>query len=174
MASEGDIASEGTEEGTEKRASGPDAVHRGSDAAAAAAEAARPASGETVRIDAWIWSVRLVKTRSMGATACRGGHVRVNGERVKPAYSVRVGDEVRFRQAGGPERIVVVKRLIRKRVGAPVAAECYVDNSPPPPPREAIAPAGIRDRGAGRPTKRDRRDLERLRGPAGPGTPDGS
>jgi len=135
--------------------------------AVAAADAARPASGETVRIDSWIWSVRLVKTRSMGATACRGGHVRVNGERVKPAYAVRVGDEVRLRHAG-QERIVVVKRLIRKRVGAPVAAQCYVDNSPPPPPREAVAPAGIRDRGTGRPTIRDRREMERLRGLTGP------
>ncbi|MEV0120085.1 RNA-binding S4 domain-containing protein [Streptomyces sp. NPDC050703] len=118
----------------------------------------------TVRVDSWIWSVRLTRTRSSGAAACKGGHVRVNGERVKPAYGVRVGDEVRLRQAGNRERIVVVKRLIRKRVGAPVAVECYVDNSPPPPPREAVAPAGIRDRGAGRPTKRDRRELERLRG----------
>ncbi|NEA68333.1 RNA-binding S4 domain-containing protein [Streptomyces sp. SID12488] len=135
--------------------------------ASAAADAARPASGETVRIDSWIWSVRLMKTRSMAATACRGGHVRVNGERVKPAYAVRVGDEVRLRH-DGLERVAVVKRLIRKRVGAPVAIECYVDNSPPPPPREAVAPAGIRDRGTGRPTKRDRRDMERLRGLAAP------
>jgi ribosome-associated heat shock protein Hsp15 len=137
-------------------------------AAIAAAEAAGPQSGETVRVDSWIWAVRLVKTRSLGATACRGGHVRVNGERVKPAHAVRVGDEVRLRH-DGRERVVVVTRLIRKRVGAPVAAQCYIDNSPPPPPREAVAPAGIRDRGAGRPTKRDRRELERLRGLAGPG-----
>jgi ribosome-associated heat shock protein Hsp15 len=127
-----------------------------------AAHAAGPAAGENVRIDSWIWAVRLVKTRSIGATACRGGHVRVNGERVKPAHSVRIGDEVRLRHEGR-ERIVVVKRLIRKRVGAPVAAQCYIDNSPPPPPREAVAPIGIRDRGTGRPTKRDRRELERLR-----------
>ncbi|WP_406836828.1 RNA-binding S4 domain-containing protein [Streptomyces sp. AHU1] len=132
-------------------------------AAVKAAVAAGPPNGESVRVDAWIWSVRLVKTRSIGATACKGGHVRVNGERVKPAYSVRVGDEVRVWHEGR-ERVVVVKRVIRKRVGAPVAAECYVDNSPPPPPREAFAPAGVRDRGAGRPTKRDRRELERLRG----------
>ncbi|MGW0488790.1 RNA-binding S4 domain-containing protein [Streptomyces olivaceus] len=132
-------------------------------AAVAAAEAARPQNGESVRVDSWIWAVRLIKTRSLGATACRGGHVRVNGERVKPAHSVRVGDEVRLRHEGR-ERVVVVKRLIRKRVGAPVAVQCYVDNSPPPPPREAVAPVGIRDRGAGRPTKRDRRDMERLRG----------
>jgi ribosome-associated heat shock protein Hsp15 len=136
--------------------------------AIAAAEAAGPQGGTTVRVDSWIWSVRLVKTRSMGATACRGGHVRVNGERVKPAHAVRVGDEVRLRHEGH-ERVVVVTRLIRKRVGAPVATQCYIDNSPPPPPREAVAPAGIRDRGAGRPTKRDRRELERLRGLGGPG-----
>ncbi|MGA5806006.1 RNA-binding S4 domain-containing protein [Streptomyces cellulosae] len=134
------------------------------------AEAAGPQNGETVRVDSWIWSVRLVKTRSMGAAACRGGHVRVNGERVKPSHSVRVGDEVRVR-VETRERVVVVKRLIRKRVGAPVAVQCYVDNSPPPPPREAVAPAGLRDRGTGRPTKRDRRELERLRGLGGPGGP---
>ncbi|WP_406434631.1 RNA-binding S4 domain-containing protein [Streptomyces sp. NBC_00631] len=137
-------------------------------AAIAAAEAAAPAPGESVRIDSWIWAVRLIKTRSMGATACRGGHVQLNGERVKPAHSVRVGDEVRLRQEGR-ERIVIVKRLIRKRVGAPVAAVCYIDNSPPPPPREATAPIGLRDRGTGRPTKRDRRELERLRGLGGTG-----
>ncbi|MCC3649988.1 MULTISPECIES: RNA-binding S4 domain-containing protein [Streptomyces] len=116
-----------------------------------------------VRVDSWIWSVRLTKTRSMAASACRAGHVRVNGERVKPAHSVKAGDEVRLRVAGR-ERIVVVKRLLRKRVGAPVAAEAYVDNSPPPPPREELVVAPRRDRGAGRPTKRERRETERLRG----------
>ncbi|WP_030610295.1 RNA-binding S4 domain-containing protein [Streptomyces sclerotialus] len=124
----------------------------------------------SVRIDSWIWSVRLMKTRSMAATACRGGHVRVNGDRVKAAYGVRTGDEVRLRHAGR-ERIVVVKRLVKKRVGAPVAAECYIDNSPPPPPREVAVQVPVRDRGAGRPTKRDRREMERLWGrpPAIPG-----
>ncbi|NUS85808.1 MAG: RNA-binding S4 domain-containing protein [Streptomyces sp.] len=116
-----------------------------------------------VRVDSWIWSVRLTKTRSLAATACRGGHVRVNGERVKAAHAVRPGDEVRLFHAGR-ERIVVVKRLVRKRVGAAVAAECFIDNSPPPPPREELAAVGHRDRGAGRPTKRDRRDMDRLRG----------
>ncbi|KAK1177548.1 RNA-binding S4 domain-containing protein [Streptomyces sp. NBS 14/10] len=116
-----------------------------------------------VRVDSWIWSVRLTKTRSLAATACRGGHVRVNGEHVKAAHAVRPGDEVRLFHAGR-ERIVVVKRLVRKRVGAAVAAECFIDNSPPPPPREELAAVGHRDRGAGRPTKRDRRDMDRLRG----------
>jgi ribosome-associated heat shock protein Hsp15 len=115
-----------------------------------------------VRVDSWIWSVRLTKTRSLAATACRAGHVRVNGERVKPAHVLRPGDEVRLRDAGR-ERIVVVSRLVRKRVGAAVAAECFIDNSPPPPPREEVVVVAHRDRGAGRPTKRDRREIERLR-----------
>jgi len=117
----------------------------------------------SVRVDAWIWSVRLTKTRALAAAACRAGHVRVNGERVKPAQAVRVGDEVRLYHAGR-ERIVVVKTVVRKRVWPPVAVECYVDNSPPPPPREEVVVVAHRDRGAGRPTKRERRDLERLRG----------
>lgn len=118
-----------------------------------------------VRIDAWIWSVRLTKTRSLAAEACRAGHVRVNGERVKPAHPVRSGDEVRLR-GDGRERVVVVSGLVRKRVGPTVAVDCYIDNSPPPPVGEAVM-AGRRDRGTGRPTKRDRRDLERLQQPGG-------
>ncbi|MEE1928940.1 RNA-binding S4 domain-containing protein [Streptomyces sp. TRM 70351] len=117
----------------------------------------------TARVDTWIWSVRLVKTRSVAADACRAGHVRVNGERAKPAQAVRPGDEVRLRFAGR-ERIVVVSRVVRKRVGAPVAVECYVDNTPAPPPDEPVVAVARRDRGAGRPTKRERRDLNRLRG----------
>ncbi|MFD9221502.1 RNA-binding S4 domain-containing protein [Streptomyces sp. NPDC060064] len=117
----------------------------------------------TVRVDAWIWSVRLTKTRSQAASACRAGHVRVNGERVKPAHLLRSGDQVRLFHAGR-ERLVVVSKIIRKRVGPPVAAQCYVDNSPPPPPREFVAPVAVRERGAGRPTKRDRREMERLQG----------
>jgi ribosome-associated heat shock protein Hsp15 len=115
------------------------------------------------RVDSWIWSVRLAKSRSAASTACKGGHVRVNGARVKPAHVVRPGDEVRVRQ-GDRDRIVIVTKVITRRVGAPAAAECYIDHSPPPPPREAIAPAGVRDRGAGRPTKRDRRSIDKLLG----------
>ncbi|MFI2370314.1 RNA-binding S4 domain-containing protein [Streptomyces sp. NPDC018833] len=125
--------------------------------------AAEVADEGTVRVDVWVWSVRLTKTRSQAAAACRAGHVRVNGERVKAAQSVRVGDQVRVFHAGR-ERLVVVSKIVRKRVGPPVAVQAYVDNSPPPPPKEFTAPAAVRDRGAGRPTKRDRRELERLQG----------
>lgn len=124
------------------------------------------------RVDSWIWSVRLSKSRSAAATACKGGHVRVNGVRVKPAHVIRPGDEVRVRQ-GDRDRIVVVTKVIAKRVGATIATECYVDNSPPPPTREMVAPAGRRERGAGRPTKRDRRSIDKLLGRSGfSGSPD--
>jgi ribosome-associated heat shock protein Hsp15 len=116
----------------------------------------------TVRVDAWIWSVRLVKTRSLATAACRAGHVRVNDQRAKPASAIRPGDEVRLRH-DGRERVLVVRRVVGKRVGAAVAQECFTDNSPPPPPRESLVPVARRDRGAGRPTKRERRELERLR-----------
>ncbi|MGW0811181.1 RNA-binding S4 domain-containing protein [Nonomuraea sp. NPDC002799] len=114
-------------------------------------------------MDSWIWAVRLTRTRSIASDACRGGHVRVDGVRVKPAHSVRAGDEVRLWHEGR-ERIVVVSRIITKRVGAVVAAECYIDKSPPPPPREEIVTVAVRARGAGRPTKRERRTIDKLLG----------
>ena len=122
-----------------------------------------PETGGSTRVDSWIWAVRLVKTRSLGTAACRAGHVRVNGERAKAAQPVHIGDEVRYRESGF-DRVLVVRALISKRVGAPIAAEAYTDLTPPPPPREQVAIAPRRDRGAGRPTKRERRDLDRLRG----------
>jgi ribosomal 50S subunit-recycling heat shock protein len=64
-------------------------------------------------VDSWIWSVRLARTRPAASGACRGGHVRVNGVRVKPAHAIRAGDEVRLRQ-DGRERVVVVVRVITK------------------------------------------------------------
>ncbi|GIG28343.1 RNA-binding S4 domain-containing protein [Cellulomonas marina] len=115
------------------------------------------------RVDAWTWAVRLFPTRSAAGAACRGGHVRVNGERAKPATTLVPGDEVRAR-VGDRERVVVVQRLIVKRVGAPVAVTCYLDRTPAAPPKEHVALAAQRDRGAGRPTKRDRRVIDRLRG----------
>jgi len=117
----------------------------------------------SARADAWVWAVRFAKTRSQATAACRAGHVRVNGERAKASTPVRVGDQVEARM-GDRVRIVEVRQLLIKRVGAPVAQAAYVDHSPPPPPREYVAPPAVRDRGAGRPTKRERRQIDRLRG----------
>jgi ribosome-associated heat shock protein Hsp15 len=124
-----------------------------------------PAPG-SVRVDSWVWAVRVLKTRSAATAASKAGHVRVNGEKVKAAQNVRVGDEVRVLTEAG-ERTLVVRRLIVKRVSAAMAAECFDDLTPPPPPREERVLVAMRERGAGRPTKKDRRDIERLLGGAG-------
>lgn len=116
----------------------------------------------TVRLDVWLWSARLFPTRAAATAACRGGHVRRNGDPVKAAQKVSVGDELRVRSPGR-ERIVVVTRILTKRVGAPIAREAYEDHSPEPAPQLLAAPPR-RDRGTGRPTKRERRQLDRLRG----------
>ena len=116
----------------------------------------------SARVDAWLWAVRVYKTRSAATAACRAGHVRVNGERAKAAQPVRAGDELRVRVAG-IERQLVVRAPIFKRVGAPVVATAMEDRTPPPLPREATG-VPVRDRGTGRPTKRERRDIDKLRG----------
>lgn len=120
---------------------------------------------ETTRVDRWLWAVRLTKTRPDAAAACRGGHVRVNDRPAKPATTVSPGDEVRA-LVGDTNRIVEVVRVIQKRVGAADAVTCYLDRTPPPPSTTPILMA-VRDRGAGRPTKRDRRILDRWRASQG-------
>jgi ribosome-associated heat shock protein Hsp15 len=116
---------------------------------------------DAVRVDLWLWAVRLYKTRANAAAACRGGHVTVNGRPAKAATPVRIGDRVEA-DTERQLRIVEVARAIDKRVGAPIAAECFVDHSPRPRPRDPAF--GRRDPGSGRPTKRDRRQIDRLRG----------
>src|SRR3954470_610406 len=116
---------------------------------------------ESTRVDRWLWAVRLTKTRSDAAAACRGGHVRVNDRPAKPATTVSPGDEVRAR-VGDTTKIVEVVRVIQKRVGAVDASTCLIDRTPPPPPVVA-APVARRERGAGRPTKRERRVLDKFR-----------
>jgi len=117
----------------------------------------------SVRVDSWLWAVRAMKTRSAATAACRSGHVKVNGERAKASQSIKVGDEVRLRIAGF-DRILEVRELMIKRVGATVAVGAYLDTTPPLPAPEETALLPQRDRGAGRPTKRERRDMEKLRG----------
>jgi len=116
--------------------------------------------GET-RIDRWLCAVRLVKTRPLATQLCDGGHVRVNGTPAKPSTKVRAGSVVHALIAER-ERIVEVVRPIEARVGAPAAATCYIDKSPPPVVRE-IAPGIKAIRGEGRPSKRLRRELDRMR-----------
>lgn len=116
----------------------------------------------SVRIDAWLWSIRAYKTRSMATAACRAGHVKLNDVNAKASHTVVPGDTIRVRQPGY-DRILEVRRLINKRVGAEAASHCFTDHTPPRPVLPALG-LPQRDRGTGRPTKKDRRDMDKLRG----------
>ena len=116
-----------------------------------------------VRIDVWLWAVRIFKTRTQAAEAVRAGHVKINGEAVKPSQQVVPGDRVRVWR-NHHEHDLEVLATVAKRVGAPVARTCYTDHAPPPPPKEFMPSVPVRPRGAGRPTKKERRDMERFRG----------
>lgn len=117
---------------------------------------------DSTRVDRWLWSVRVFKTSSLATEACRSGHVAVNRSVTKPSSLVRVGDTVTIR-IDGRDRVLEVTEIIDKRVGAPVAVKCYADHSPPPPSADEAAPFLTRDPSTGRPTKRDRRLIDRLR-----------
>ena len=116
---------------------------------------------ETARVDAWLWAVRIYPTRSAATAACRGGHVRVNRSAAKASTNVKIGDRVEA--FAGRERVLEVSALVEKRVGAAIAAKCFVDHSPPAPVVKRQPPAPRRPQGMGRPTKRERRQLDRLR-----------
>ena len=115
-----------------------------------------PVAAGEVRIDRWLCAVRLVKTRPLATRLCEGGHVRLNGSPAKPSTKVRAGDRVEAFIADR-ERVVEVVRPIESRVGAAVAATCFVDHSPP-----VVAETGpvfMFVRGEGQPTKRLRREV---------------
>jgi ribosome-associated heat shock protein Hsp15 len=116
------------------------------------------------RLDKWLWFARVVKTRTQAANLVTEGQVRVNKTRAeKPATVVKPGDVLTI-GVHGRVRILEVVLPGQKRGGAPEAALLFKDHSPPPPPRErpiAEAPDGERDAGSGRPTKRDRRQIDR-------------
>ena len=116
---------------------------------------------DTTRVDAWLWAVRIYKSRSAATAACRAGHVRVNRVAAKASTPVKVGDRVEARMER--QRILEVAAVIDKRVGAAVAARCLVDHSPPVPVVRREPRVFVRERGTGRPTKRERRELDRLR-----------
>jgi ribosome-associated heat shock protein Hsp15 len=123
-----------------------------------------PNAADETRIDRWLCAVRLVKTRPLATRLCEGGHVLVNGLPAKPATKVRAGDRMEALIADR-ERVIEVVRPIESRVGAPAAATCYVDHSPPivTGTEPGAGPGMMRIRGEGRPGKRLRRELDRLR-----------
>lgn len=116
-----------------------------------------------VRIDAWVWSVRMAKTRSEAADAVKAGHVKLNGNAIKPSQQVVPGDRVRVWR-NHHEHDLEVLATVSKRVGAPIARTCYTDHAPPPPPKEFMPSVPVRERGSGRPTKKERREMDKFRG----------
>ncbi len=129
-----------------------------------------------VRIDVWLDVACLARTRSQAKELCDGGKVEVNGVKAKAHRSVRVGDSIELTVGPGRRTKVVVRELAERHVARARARELYEDVTPPPTPEELelralrrYAPPPAPPRGAGRPEKRDRRRLERLRGRHGKG-----
>lgn len=128
----------------------------------------RDADDSRVRIDKWLWAARFFKTRSLAADAIAGGKVQVNGERVKRARPLQIGDEVRIR-LGPYEHQVVVRELSDQRGPAAQAAVLYEEKESSRAAREALALQlksvhAIFAPERGRPTKKDRRDIRRFKG----------
>jgi ribosome-associated heat shock protein Hsp15 len=117
----------------------------------------------SIRVDRWLWAARFFKTRSLASAACAGGKVDVNDAAAKPSRLVRPGDVLRITLPGG-QRVARVLALSERRGPASEARALYEDLTPPAPPRARQVPPVLRPPGAGRPTKRERRRIERLRG----------
>jgi len=123
---------------------------------------------DKVRVDKWLWAVRIFKSRTLAGDTVRQGKVRVDGKIVKPSTGVTVGDRIHVQKNGFNLEFEVVK-LLGKRVGAPIAVTAYVDHTP----QEELdkykdwfvgkAGSEFRERGSGRPTKRERRTIDRFK-----------
>ena len=113
-----------------------------------------------VRVDKWLWAVRKFKTRTLAGKACSSGNVRINGTIAKSSSKVQIGDVVKALTPGGP-KILKVLALAEKRGPASFAVTLYEDQTPEQP--KEIAPPRF-DKGAGRPTKKDRRRMDRIKG----------
>lgn len=121
---------------------------------------------EGIRIDKWLWAVRLYKTRSQATDACRSNKVTIDDQPVKPSREVHVGDMIQF-QAGPLTRVVEVKELLNARVGAKLVDNYLVDHTPEEEYERLKLMKAVnfehRDRGVGRPTKKERRLIEKLK-----------
>jgi ribosome-associated heat shock protein Hsp15 len=114
------------------------------------------------RIDHWLKLVCLFKHRTDATEACRGGHVKINGQRAKPAARVKEGDVVEVVQ-GDRFRRVVVAGLPESSISKETARTMYVDETPRQEPQVVVSAGGFRERGSGRPTKKDRREMSKAR-----------
>jgi len=119
---------------------------------------------EKIRVDKWLWAIRIFKTRTASTKACEAGKVKKGEDKLKASSKISVGDKLVVR-INHINRTLEVKKLIVKRVGAPIAQECYNDLTPPedlivPKIKSAfLLPNAYREKGTGRPTKKERRDI---------------
>ncbi|MCB0562230.1 MAG: RNA-binding S4 domain-containing protein [Lewinellaceae bacterium] len=120
---------------------------------------------EKVRVDKWLWSVRIFKSRTLATDACKSGKVKMDDTTVKASQTIQRGDVLEVRKDGFLFQYKVIG-LIEKRVGAPIAQTCYEDLTPEEELNKYkdwfVGKAGVerREKGAGRPTKRERREIE--------------
>jgi len=123
---------------------------------------------EKTRIDKWLWSVRLFKTRTLATDACKNGKVRVNDILVKPSFLIQIGNKIEVKKDGFTLLFEVVK-IIEKRVGAPIAEKCYTNQTKELELNKykdwfiGKSPVEQREKGAGRPTKKERRVIENFK-----------
>lgn len=118
-----------------------------------------------VRADTYLWAIRMYKSRTLASEAIKGGKVKLDGDNFKPSHVVKVGERYTM-SIGYDKKIIEVTALIEKRQSFEVAQKHYTDHSPAPEKKGEILPSAFfkvnikRDRGSGRPTKKDRRDLD--------------
>jgi len=123
---------------------------------------------DKVRIDKWLWSVRIFKSRTIASDACKESKVKVNGEIAKASQTIQVGDQLEVKKEGFNMQYRVLQ-LIEKRVGAPIAQTCYEDLTPAEELNKfkdwfvGKSGAEFREKGTGRPTKKDRRVIEEFK-----------
>jgi ribosome-associated heat shock protein Hsp15 len=118
-----------------------------------------------VRVDKWLWSVRIFKSRTLATNACKKGRVKIEGLSVKPSYTLERGEVLEVKKNGFNFTLKVVD-LLQKRVGAPIAQQCYEDLTPEEELNKfndwyvGKAKTEFREKGKGRPTKRERRQID--------------
>jgi ribosome-associated heat shock protein Hsp15 len=117
-----------------------------------------------IRLDTYLWAVRMYKSRSLASEAIKGGKVKLNNEPVKASHSVKIGETYTLNYSGGIKKIIEVKDFIEKRQSYEIVKNYYIDHSPPLTKTEKLESIFYtvnlkRDKGTGRPTKKDRRDL---------------
>ena len=122
----------------------------------------------SLRLDTYLWAIRMYKSRSLASEAIKGNKVKLNDELVKPSHNVKIGERYILSYPQGIKKVIEVKSFIEKRGSFEVAQQHYIDHSPPVEKKDHLESLFFsvnikRDRGTGRPTKKDRRDMTDFR-----------